>query len=154
MINGEKDMNKDRKIAFDTHLIPISLLLVIFVAMAVFFLNDSEDGNIALAIACFALCAVPIFALLVSPFIYIFDRQGITVVYTLGFKERILWQEIRSVSKRGSWWHRGMGGGMPVFEMAYPRQKKYPFFVESSVARNRRTAALFKEYYKKDIAEY
>lgn len=147
-------MKKDRKIAFDTHLIFIVLLLAIFVAMAVFFLTDSEDGSLALAIACFVLCAVPIFAIFVSPLFYIFDAEGLTVVYTLGLKERILWRDVRSVSKRGSWWHRGMGGGMPVFDITYPRSKKYPFFIDPGVARNKKTAKLFREYYKKDIEEY
>ena len=146
-------MEKEQKKAFNTDIIVYAVLLLILIAMALFFWMDSENNKV-LSIVCFAFCAVPIFAFVISPTVFVFDREGITIVYLLGMEERILWGQIRSVSERGSWWHRGRGGGMPAFEISYPRRGKYPFFMDLCVTRNRRTKRLFKEYYKGDIEKY
>ena len=62
-----------RKIAFNTHLIFFFFLLLVFVGLAIFFLTDSEDGDVALSIVGFALAVAPIFGIVISPVIYIFE---------------------------------------------------------------------------------
>ena len=146
-------MQKKRKIAFNTNQIFFFVLLFIFICLAIFFLTDSEDGDIALSVAGVALSAAPIFAIVISPVIYIFEDDKLTIVYCLGIKEVIAWKEIRSVTKRGGWF-KGTGRGMPVYEIAYSNKKKIPFFVEASVAHNKKTKKLMKEYYKNNIEEY
>ena len=146
-------MQKKRKIAFNTNQIFFFVLLFIFICLAIFFLTDSEDGDIALSVAGFALSAAPIFAIVISPVIYIFEDDKLTIVYCLGIKEVIAWKEIRSVTKRGGWF-KGTGRGMPVYEIAYSNKKKIPFFVEACVAHNKKTKKLMKEYYKNNIEEY
>ena len=130
-------MKKERKIAFNTNQIFFFVLLLIFLSLAIFFLIDSEDGDIALSVAGFALTIAPIFAIIISPVIYIFEDDTLTIVYCLGIKEVIAWKEIRSVAKRGGWF-KGTGRGMPVYEIAYPNKKKIPFFVDACVAHNRK----------------
>ena len=146
-------MKKERKIAFNTNHIFFFVLFVIFIGLAISFLTDSKDGDIILSIAGFTMAVAPIFAIVISPVIYIFDDDQLTIVYCLGIKEVISWKEIRSITKRGGWF-KGTGRGMPVYEIAYPNKKKIPFFVEACVAHNKKTAKLMKEYYKKNIVEY
>ncbi len=146
-------MQKERKVAFNTHLIFLLVLLLIFIGLAVFFLTDNEDGHIALSIVGFVLAAVPIFAIVISPVIYIFEDDKLTIVYILGVKEIITWKEMRSIRKMGGWFG-GKGRGFPVYEVIYPKHKKTPFFVEGCIVSNRKTAKMLKEYYKKNIKEY
>ena len=142
-----------RKIAFNTHLIFFFFLLLVFVGLAIFFLTDSEDGDVALSIVGFALAVAPIFGIVISPVIYIFEDNKLTIVYCLGMKEIITWKEIRSIRKMGGWFG-GTGRGFPVYEVIYPKKRKTPFFVEGCIVSNRKTAKLLKVYYKKNIKEY
>lgn len=142
-----------RKIAFNTYLIFLFALLLVFVGLAIFFLTDREDADIALSVAGFVLAAVLGFAIAISPAIYIFEDDKLTIVYCLGMKESVTWKEIRSVKKMGGWFG-GKGKGFPVYEVIYPKKGKMPFFMEGSIVSNRKTAKLLKEYYKKNIKEY
>ena len=142
-----------RKIAFNTYLIFFFFLLLVFVGLAIFFLTDSEDGDVALSIVGFALAVVPIFGIVISPVIYIFEDNKLTIVYCIGMKEIITWKEMRSIRKMGGWFG-GKGRGFPVYEVIYPKHKKTPFFMEGCIVSNRKTAKLLKAYYKKNIKEY
>ena len=146
-------MKKEQKVAFNTHLIFFFVLLLIFISLAIFFLTDSDDADIALSIVGFALAAAPVFGIVISPVIYIFEDDKLTIVYCLGMKEIIAWKEIRSIRKMGGWFG-GKGRGFPVYEVIYPKYKKTPFFVEGCIVSNRKTAKLLKAYYKKNIKEY
>ena len=142
-----------RKIAFNTYLIFFFFLLLVFVGLAIFFLTDSEDGDVALSIVGFALAVAPIFGIVISPVIYIFEDNKLTIVYCIGMKEIITWKEMRSIRKMGGWFG-GKGRGFPVYEVIYPKHKKTPFFMEGCIVSNRKTAKLLKAYYKKNIKEY
>ena len=145
-------MPKRTKKAFNTHLIFFFVMLIVFIGLAVFFLLDSENGYEALSIAGFALAAAPIFVIVISPVIYIFEDDKLTIVYCLGIKEVIAWKEIRSIKKMGGWF--GKGRGLPVYGITYPKKRKTPFFVEGCIVSNRKTAKLLKAYYRKNIKEY
>ena len=142
-----------RKIAFNTHLIFFFFLLLVFVGLAISLLTDSEDRDVFLSIVGIVLSAVPIFGIIISPVIYRFEDDKLTIVYCLGMKEIIAWKEIRSIRKMGGWFG-GKGRGFPVYEVIYPKYKKTPFFVGGCIVSNRKTAKLLKEYYKKNIKEY
>ena len=146
-------MKKERKVTFDTHLIFFFVLFLIFIGLVIFFLTDSENADIALSIVGFALAAAPVFEIVISPVIYIFEDDKLTIVYCLGMKEIITWKEIRSIRKMGGWFG-GKGRGFPVYEVIYPKHKKTPFFAEGCIVSNRKTSKLFKEYYKNNIKEY
>ena len=141
-----------RKIAFNTHLIFFFILLLVFVGLAISFLTDSEDGDVFLSIVGIVLSAVPAFGIIISPVIYIFEDDKLTIVYCLGMKEIITWKEIRSIRKMGGWF--GKGKGLPVYEVTYPKKRKTPFFVGGCIVSNRKTSKLLKVYYKKNIKEY
>ena len=148
----KKMQKKHRKYAFNTHIVFFFVILVIFICLAIFFLKDSEEGSIFCAIGGFALAVAPIFAIIISPVVYIFEDESLTIVYCLGFKERIAWKKIRSITKWGGWFLEN-GRGMPVYEIAYPHKEKYPFFVNATIARNRKTTKLVKKYYKRNIED-
>ena len=89
-----KQMQKmHRKFAFNTHLVFFFVMLFIFICLAIFFLTDSKDGSIPCAIGGFALAVAPIFAISISPIVYVFEDESLTIVYCLGFKERIVWKK-------------------------------------------------------------
>jgi hypothetical protein len=141
-----------RKIVLNTHLILLFLLLLVFIGLANFFLLDSEDGDAFLSIVGIMISAVPVFAIVISPVIYIFEDDKLTIVYCLGIKEVITWKEIRSIKKMGGWFRKGRG--LPVYEVTYPKKRKTPFFVEGCIVSNRKTSKLLNEHYKKNIKEY
>ena len=151
-INGRKDviMEKDRKIVFNTHLLFIVFIFFIFLGMGILFLSGNEDGNIPGAIGSFAIALAPVFVFIISPAFYIFDSEKLTIVYFLGFKEKIAWREILSISAFGGWFVGG-GRGMPIYEIAYPLRNKHPFFANSCIARNRKTTKLIKKHFKGNI---
>jgi hypothetical protein len=64
-----------RKIVFNTYLILVFLLLLVFIGLANFFLLDSEDGDAFLSIVGIMISAVPVFAIVISPVIYIYSRR-------------------------------------------------------------------------------
>ena len=142
-----------RKIVLNTHLIFVFLLLLFFIGLAFFFPTDSEDGDAFLSILRILISVVSVFAIVISPVIYIFEEDKLTIVYCLGIKEVITWKEIRSIKKMGGWFG-GKGRGFPVYEIIYPKKSKTPFFVEGCIVSNKKTAKLLKEYYKKNIKEY
>ena len=144
-------MNRERKNAWNTHLVFFFILFVIFIRLAIFFAVDREERDIALAVVGFVLAAAPLLAIVISPVVYVFDCEKLTIVYCLGVKETIAWKDIRSITKRGGWF--GKGQGLPVYEIAYPRRDKLPFFAQSCVVSNRRTARLIQEHYRKPIKE-
>ena len=148
----KKMQKKHRKYAFNTHIVFFFVILVIFICLAILFLTDSEEGSIPGAICGFALAVAPIFAIIISPILYVFEDESLTIVYCLGFKERIAWEKIRSITKWGGWF-LGNGRGMPVYEIAYPHEEKYPFFVNATIARNSKTTKLIKKYYKRNIED-
>ena len=145
-------IKKRRKYAFNTNLVFFFVMLFIFIGLAIFFLMDSEDGSIPCAIGGFVLTVAPIFAIITFPIVYVFEDESLTIVYCLGFKERIVWKKIRSITKWGGWF-LGNGRGMPVYEVAYPHEEKYPFFVNATIARNSKTTKLIKKYYKRNIED-
>ena len=92
---------KQRKYAFNTNLVFFFVMLFIFICFAILFLTDNEEDNILGAICGFALAVAPAFAIIISPIVYIFEDESLTIVYCLGFKERIAWEKIRSITKWG-----------------------------------------------------
>ena len=142
-----------KKTAFNTNLIFFILLFSVFLFLTIFFLTDSEEKDVALFVAGLFLCAVPVFAIVISPLLFIFENDKLTIVYCFGFKEEISWREIKSISKWGGWF-RGNGRGFPIYEISYPTRKKLPYFAQAHIPHNKKTAKLLQSFYKKKINEY
>ena len=139
--------NKTRKIAFNTHLIFFFLLIALFLFVSVDLLISDVNGSVPLALGGFALVSAFVFGVAISPIVFIFDEENLTIVYVLGNKEIIPWKEIRSVTKRGG----SFSGKLSTYQIAHPVSEKRPFYVDSSITCDFKTKKLMKEYYKKDI---
>ncbi len=140
-------MNREK--AFNTHLILFFALFLVFLGLGVFILLD---GDIMLSVVGFLFAIVAIFAIIISPVVYIFDDDKLTIVYFFGIKETITWKYVRSITKRGGWFQKRRG--FPVYEISYPQKEKVPFFVEGCVTSSGKTKKLLKKYCKKNIKEY
>ena len=146
-----------RKIAVNTHFILFFVFLVIFINLAVFFLITSKNVNVFPAVVISVPTAVLIFVVLISPVVYIFEDDKLTIIYCIGTKEIIAWKEIRSITRCVGWFlgkSKGTDRGLPVYEVDYQRKKKLPFFAKACIVNSTKTSKLLKEYYKKNIKEY
>lgn len=53
------------------HALDFFTLFLVFIGLSIFFLTDSKDTDIALSILCFVLAAAHVFAIAISPVVYI-----------------------------------------------------------------------------------
>ena len=137
-------MNKN-KIAFNTHLIPIFILFIIFLGLCVSCIIGNEMF-LGVLFGIFALLPVVVFA--ISPLYFMFSADFVEIVYNFNQREKIKWNEIRGVSLEGSF----VGiGGLPHYVIAYPKKEKRLFFVVGEVSKTKKTQKLINTYYKKKI---
>ena len=144
-----------RKIAFNTLFI---LFFAIFIGFSHFmfsFFINSKDGNIFPAIISSMPTIFFLFTVIKSPVVYVFDEDKLTIIYCLGIKEVILWQDIQSITRRVRWvsHEKAYERGLPVYLVNYTRKKEKPFFFWNHIANTAKTTDLLKKYYKKNIKE-
>ena len=143
-----------RKIAFNTHFVLFFVVMVIFSVFTAFFLIN---GNVFSAVVCAIPTVIMIFVVLISPVMYAFEDDKLTIRYCIGIKEIVEWKEIRSITRCVGWFigkSNGADRGLPVYEVDYQRKKNLPSFVKPCIVNNTKTTNLLKEYYKKNIKEY
>ena len=138
-------MNK-KQIALNTQIMILGIAL--FLAFLGLSISCAIENEMELCIAFAILAVAPIFVFLISPLYFVFSDEGIEIIYHFGQKENIKWNEIRSITRSGSWVG---GGGPPHYEIAYPCREKRCFFVCGSINKTPRTTRLIKKYYKKEI---
>lgn len=138
-------MNK-KQIAFNTHLIPVFVLFVVFLSLSA---NCAIGDEIALCVgfAMFALLTMFVFA--ISPLYFVFSDESVEIVYHFKQREQIQWGDIRSISFEGSWFHSL--SGPPHYVIAHPQKQKRWFFVEGEIPKTRKTQKLIMKYYKGTI---
>ena len=140
-------MSQNKKeIAVNTHLFFRLAFLIAFICLTVSCIKEGSTG-LAIGFGIFGL--TNIFALVISPIYFTFSDVAIEIVYTVGMKEYIEIDTIRSITSEGSW--GAPGGGTPHFHLAYPRTKKLPFFICGDVSKTRKTKKLIAKYCKKKI---
>ena len=140
-------MSQNKKeIALNTHLFFWLAILIAFICLTVWSIIDDSIG---IAIGFGIVCFVYILVFLISPIYFTFSDVAIEIVYTLGMKEYIEIDTIRSITSEGSW--GAPGGGTPHFHLAYPRTKKLPFFMCGDISKTRKTKKLMSKYCKKKI---
>ena len=137
-------MNK-KHIAFNTHLIRSFVLFIVFLGLSISCAIE-KDTDLSIIFAVFIL--LPVFVFSISPLYFAFSDECIEIVYNFGQREKIRWNDIRSISLRGSW----IGaGGLPRYVIVYPRKEKGLFFVVGEIQKTRKTKKLIEKYYKKKI---
>jgi hypothetical protein len=135
-----------KHIAFNTHLI---LCFVLFVAFLCLSISCAIEKEIGLSVLFAIFILLPVFVFAISPLYFIFSDECIEIVYNFRQRERIKWKDIKTISLMGSW--IGAGGGLPRYEIAYPKKEKRLFFVVGEINKTRRTKKLIMKYYKKKI---
>jgi hypothetical protein len=137
-------MNK-KHIALNTQIMILGIVLFpIFLGISIV---GAKEKNMEMCILSAIITLVIIFVFLISPLCFVFSDEGVEIIYHFGQRENIKWNEIRSITQRGSW----VGGGMPCYEIAYPCREKRWFFVCGSINKMPKTTRLIKKYYKKEI---
>ena len=140
-------MSQNKKeIAVNTHLFFRLAFLIAFICLTVSCIKEGSTG-LAIGFGIFGL--TNIFALVISPIYFTFSDVAIEIVYTVGMKEYIEIDTIRSITSEGSW--GAPGGGTPHFHLAYPRTKKLQFFMRGDISKTRKTKKLMAKYCKKKI---
>ena len=137
-------MDNKKQIAINTHLWLPGVLFIIFVIIAISCLKEKSIG---LFIGFSVATLFPIFGFLISPMYYVFDEEGVEIIYLWGQKEEIKWNLITSVTLDGSWMARY--GEPPHYHIAYPTNKKRAFFVSGDISKTKKTKKLITKYYKK-----
>ncbi len=132
-------------IAFNSHLIILTIGLIAFLVMSV--VSFIDDFWLGIIFSVFALFIV--FVICIQPFYYTFTEKDVTLIYILGIKEKIEWRDVRCVVRKSSF--TSAGAGFPHYEIFYATAKKYPFFVNSEIARTRKTKKLLKAFCPKEI---
>jgi hypothetical protein len=141
-----KEIANKRYIALNNHLILCVVLFVVFIFISFFSFVDREIfGGVFFSL----LTLLPIMVFLLSPIYYVFSSKEIIIVYCLGKKECIVWQDVRSITLYGSWLLRV--GGLPTYSFAYPQREKMPFYMNGEIAKTIKTKKLIKMYWDKEI---
>lgn len=112
---------------------------------AVFFYLDCA----AIGVASIILSIVQIVLFLLAPRYYVFSKDSLTIKYNFSFKENIPWDSIslvtRDIEKPFKYTY------LKSYEICYHSNKALTFFMKGVVSKNKKTAALFKKYYQKNI---
>ncbi len=133
-------MENKKCIALNTQNFIWAFLLVIFAVISVICF---VDGSWIAGTVFLLMSAMPIAVILLSPLYYVFTDEGVTIVYTLGGKEVIAWQEVNTVRYFGSWIAKGSGS--PHYYIAHygDKPKRY---MSSEIAKTMKTKKLMELY--------
>ena len=138
-------MNK-KHIALNTHLIFFAAFFLVILGIFEACVRAKEIG-LSIGFGLFLLA--PVFGFLISPLYFGFSDEYVEIVYHFGLREQIKWNEIKSITRMGSWILKS--DGFPRYEILYPSKEKHPFFVVGEIAKTRRTKKLIRQYYKREI---
>lgn len=112
---------------------------------AVFFYLDC----VAIGVALIVLSVVQIVLFLLAPRCYVFSKDSLIIKYNFSLKESIPWNSIslvtRDIEKPFKYTY------LKSYEICYHSNKVQPFFMRGIVSKNKKTTALFKKYYQKNI---
>ncbi len=134
--------------AFNTHII---LYFILFAVLLVLTILSIYEKEVLVSLVFALLTWLPAFVFVISPLYVAFSEESLIIVYTLGQKEKIEWDKIRTISLEGSWLNKFSPDGFPHYVIAYPKKEKTPFYVVGELPRTRKITKLIKKYYKKNI---
>lgn len=136
---------KNKKIAFNHHLWAFLPIFLVFLSLIITGIAKHDWLMLAFSLI-FSL--IPLFIILVEPFIIVFSKDEIQIIYTIGKKEIIPIDQIKTIFRKGSWFLKYQG--LPVYVIDYPHPLKL-FFMDGQIPRTRRIKKLLGMYYKKDF---
>ena len=140
---GIKVTSTETHTAFNTQLLFVIVMFLIFASIAYCFFKSREIG---FAIGFCIATLLPIFVFLTSPLYMVFSHKEIKIVYVLGQIETIQRTEIRNIMSLGGFCSEYEL--LPYYEISYRRSEKQPFFVNGELPKTFRVKRLMKKYYK------
>ena len=87
--------------------------------------------------------------MLISPTHYVFSSDNVVICHPFKRQEIIPWEDIRSISKYGSWLfpeHNGF-----THYKIYYRHEKEVLFLNGEICKSKRTKQLLQKYYKGNV---
>ena len=136
---------KNKKIAFNHNLWGFLFIFLVFLALTVTGIIKQEW--LMFGFSLLFLLGI-LFFILVEPFIIIFSKEEIQIIYTIGKKEIIPIDQIKTIFKKGSWFVKYQG--LPVYVIDYPHPLKM-FFMDAKLPRTKKVKKLLRIFYKKDF---
>ncbi len=133
----------EKQIALNNHIFAYSFAVFVGFLGASFGLETEEPFFIVFGIL---IILVFVFLLLISPTHYVFSNEGVVICHPFKRREAILWEDIRSINKYGSWFYH-TSSGLTHYKIYY-RHEKEVIFLNGEICRSRRTKRLLQKYYK------
>ncbi len=94
------------------------------------------------------LSVLYLFLILINPLYYIFDEEKISIIYSCGIKEVIIYKDIKSILERYRLF-RVCCPGYKYFEIYYPHKEKIP--LKGEVCKTKKVERLLKYYTNLEI---
>ena len=139
-------VSTEKYIAFNIHLIRDVFVILFFLLIASFGLWIEEPFFTVTGI----LLAVGYLLLLfILPTHYFFSEEKLVICHPFKRREVIFWEDIRSISRYGSWSNPKFMG-LPHYKIYY-RHEKEVLFLNGEICRSRKTKRLLQKYYKGNV---
>jgi hypothetical protein len=139
-------VSTEKYIAFNIHLIRDVFVILFFLLIASFGLWIEESfftvSGVLLTVGYLAL-------LFILPTYYVFSEEKLVICHPFKRREVIFWEDIRSISRYGSWSNPKFMG-LPHYKIYY-RHEKEVLFLNGEICRSRKTKRLLQKYYKGNV---
>lgn len=139
-------VSTEKYIAFNNHI--LAFLFAVFVGILFSCFGFEIDEPIFI-VGGIVISLIFVFLLLISPTHYIFTNECVVISHPFKRKETILWEDVRSINKYGSWFYKTLFG-LPHYKIYY-RHEKEVLFLNGEICRSRKTKRLLQKYYKGNV---
>ena len=92
------------------------------------------------------LTLVWVYEIATSPMYTVFTEKELVIVYAVGYKETIAWDEIKKI-----YIECGVCSRVPDYVVDYKGEKEKPFFAKGKVPKSKKMQNLMDLYWKKEI---
>ena len=131
--------------AFNTNLIFSVGLFFLFVFGTI--ISWIRDEFISMA-GLLVLNLVWLFEIATTPLYTVFTEESIVIVYVIGYKETIIWNNIKTINLEC-----GLLSRVPDYVISYEAKKSKPFFASGKIPKSKKTQELFGKYWKRKILD-
>jgi len=139
-------VNTEKNIAINNHV--FAFLFAAFVG-CLFASFGSMIEEIIFIVGGTVIVLIFLFLLLISPTHYIFSNENVVICHPFKRREKIVWEDIRSIKRYGSWFYKTLFG-LPHYKVYY-RHEKEVLFLNGEICRSRKTKKLLQKYYKGNV---
>ena len=139
-------VSTEKEAAFNNHIFAFSFATFVGCLFASF---GSMIEEIIFIVGGIVIVLIFVFLLLISPTHYIFSSENVVICHPFKRREKIVWEDIRSIKRYGSWFYKTLFG-LPHYKIYY-RHEKEVFFLNGEICKSRKTKRLLQKYYKGNV---